>query len=41
MIGGALKVRIPNPHMGSGIDGSPVREILRQTGITVREWEEA
>ena len=41
MISGALKVRIPNPRMGSGIDDSPVREILRQTGITVREWDEA
>ena len=41
MIRGALKARIPNPQMGSGIDGSPVREILRQAGITVREWDEA
>ena len=41
MIKGPLKVRIPNPHGGSGIDGSLVKEILRQAGITVREWEDA
>ena len=38
MILGALKVRIPNPHRGGSIDGSLVSEILRQAGITVREW---
>ena len=41
MISGALKVRIPNPHKGSGIDGSLVSEILRQAGIAVREWNGA
>jgi predicted RNA binding protein YcfA (HicA-like mRNA interferase family) len=41
MIRGALKVRIPNPHRGSGIDGSLVKEILRQAGISAREWEGA
>jgi len=40
MINGALKVRIPNPHAGN-IDGSLVREILRQSGISVKDWERA
>jgi predicted RNA binding protein YcfA (HicA-like mRNA interferase family) len=40
MIRGALKVRIPNPHGRSDIDGSLVKEILRQAGIPAREWNE-
>jgi predicted RNA binding protein YcfA (HicA-like mRNA interferase family) len=38
---GTLKVRIPNPHQGSAVDGSLVREILRQAGIPVGQWEKA
>ncbi|MFN0104187.1 MAG: type II toxin-antitoxin system HicA family toxin [Bryobacteraceae bacterium] len=40
MMRDALKVRIPNPHSGNVIDGSLLSEILRQAGITIREWEE-
>ena len=41
MIRGVLKVRIPNPHGNSDIGGSLVKEILRQAGITLREWDAA
>ncbi|MGO9230863.1 MAG: type II toxin-antitoxin system HicA family toxin [Bryobacteraceae bacterium] len=37
---GTLKVRIPNPHQGA-VDGALVREILRQAGILLDEWEKA
>jgi hypothetical protein len=40
MARGTLKLRIPNPHR-SDISKSLVAEILRQAGITVKEWEEA
>jgi len=38
---GALKVRIPNPHKGGTIDGSLVKEVLRQAGIGTAEWDSA
>ena len=41
MVNGALKVRIPNPHKGSGISGALVSQILRQAGITESEWAAA
>lgn len=37
----SLKIRIPNPHGGSGIDASLIGEILRQAGISKSEWEAA
>jgi len=39
MIKGSHKIRIPNPHH-SDIDGSLLKEILRQAGISSTEWEE-
>lgn len=41
MAKGSLKIRIPNPHGGSGVDSSLVAEILRQAGISRREWDAA
>lgn len=41
MMKGARKVRIPNPHQGRSIDGSLVKEILRQAGITTDQWDKA
>ena len=38
---GELKIRIPNPHKRGNIDWSLVREILRQAGITVSDWDQA
>lgn len=38
---GPLKVRIPNPHKGDVIGGSPVREILRQASIKFDAWDAA
>jgi hypothetical protein len=38
MIKGALKVRIPNPHKSGSIDGSLVKEILRQAGLKIDQW---
>ena len=38
---GALKVRIPNPHKGGIVDGPMVREILRQAGISIDQWDNA
>ncbi len=35
-----LKIRIPNPHPGD-ISRHLVAEILRQAGISLKEWEEA
>jgi len=40
MIRGALKVRVPNPHIGD-ISASLVTEVLRQAGITNEEWAAA
>jgi hypothetical protein len=41
MIRSTLKVRIPNAHQGSTIGGPLVGEILRQAGISLKEWEAA
>ena len=39
MIKGKLKVHIPNPH-GKDISTSLVNEILKQAGISKKEWDE-
>ncbi len=39
MIRGTVTVRIPNPHPGD-IPLSLLGRILRQAGISRREWEE-
>jgi predicted RNA binding protein YcfA (HicA-like mRNA interferase family) len=36
---GELKVRIPTPHKSGIIDGALVKEILRQAGIKISDWE--
>jgi predicted RNA binding protein YcfA (HicA-like mRNA interferase family) len=36
---GSLKVRIPNPHKSGSIHASLLREILRQAGIQLDDWE--
>ena len=41
MMKGTLKVRIPNPHESNTIDGSLVKEILRQASIRLNQWEKA
>ena len=38
MIKGELKVRIPNPH-GKDISVSLVNEILKQAGISKKDWD--
>ena len=38
MVRGELKVRIPNPHKGD-ISQHLMAEILRQAGISTKEWE--
>jgi ribosomal protein S5 len=38
---GSLKVRIPNPHGSGAIDGSLLKEILRQAGIKLQDWRNA
>ncbi|TAN58297.1 type II toxin-antitoxin system HicA family toxin [Patescibacteria group bacterium] len=40
MIKKELKVRIPNPHKGD-VSKYLVSEILRQAGISSREWNDA
>jgi len=40
MIKGKQKVRIPNPHMGD-ISVGLLKEILRQAGISSRDWDRA
>jgi len=40
MIKGSHKIRIPNPHAGD-INVSLLKEILRQAGISSKEWEKA
>ncbi|MFA5933770.1 MAG: type II toxin-antitoxin system HicA family toxin [Candidatus Paceibacterota bacterium] len=37
MIKGSLKLRVPNPHHGD-ISKHLLSEILRQSGISVKEW---
>ena len=34
---GKFRLTIPNPH-GSQIDSVLIKEILKQAGITVKEW---
>jgi predicted RNA binding protein YcfA (HicA-like mRNA interferase family) len=38
MIKGDLKIRVPNPHRGD-IGTGLLREILRQAGISLENWE--
>ena len=40
MIKGEIKIHIPNPHRGD-ISKHLIAEILRQTGISTKEWENA
>jgi len=40
MIQGDTKVHIPNPHPGD-ISAGLVSEILRQAGISTRDWDNA
>ncbi|MBI5408152.1 MAG: type II toxin-antitoxin system HicA family toxin [Nitrospirae bacterium] len=40
MVKGQKKIRIPNPHGSSDIHISLVKEILRQAGISMEEWDE-
>lgn len=39
MIKGRKKIRIPNPHGSGDIHISLVKEILRQAGIDIDEWD--
>jgi len=41
MIKGRKKIRIPNPHKRKDIHVSLLREILRQSGISFKDWERA
>ncbi len=41
MIKGRKKIRIPNPHGSGDIHVSLVKELLRQAGLTNKEWEKA
>lgn len=36
---GGLKLRIPNPHQGGEIGVPLLGEILRQAGITGKDWD--
>lgn len=38
MVRDSFKIRIPNRHKGD-ISGALVKEILRQAGISNKEWE--
>lgn len=38
MVLGSLKLKIPNPHEGN-ISGALLSEILRQAGISRKDWE--
>ena len=40
MVKGSHKIRIPNPHLGD-INVSLLKEILRQAGIPLEEWDKA
>jgi hypothetical protein len=40
MVKGQLKVRLPNPHRGSGISDSLLKEILRQAEISTENWSQ-
>ncbi|MBI4727695.1 type II toxin-antitoxin system HicA family toxin [candidate division TA06 bacterium] len=39
MIKGELKLRVPNPHGSGDIGIDLLRQILRQAGISLVEWE--
>lgn len=39
MVRGQQKIRIPNPHRSGDVSISLVKEILRQAGITKKEWD--
>ncbi len=39
MVRGGLKLRIPNPHTGD-ISRPLISEILRQAGISPKEWND-
>ncbi|MDO8521548.1 MAG: type II toxin-antitoxin system HicA family toxin [bacterium] len=39
MVKGRLKVRISNPHHGD-ISSNLVSEVLRQAGISAKEWKQ-
>ena len=39
MVKGPVKVRIPNPHGSKEIHFSLLKEIIRQAGITLEEWD--
>ena len=41
MVKGRQKLRIPNSHGSGDVHISLIREILRQAGISVDEWEKA
>jgi len=41
MARGELKVRVPNPHGSGEISDSLLHEILRQAGISGKEWDKA
>ncbi|MEK9180425.1 MAG: type II toxin-antitoxin system HicA family toxin [Patescibacteria group bacterium] len=38
MVKDGIKVRVPNPHQGD-ISKHLISEILRQAGISTKEWE--
>ena len=40
MIKGRKKIHIPNPHGSGEIHISLIKEILRQAGINIQEWNE-
>ncbi len=40
IVKGSHKIRIPNPHLGD-IHVSLLKEILRQAGIPLEEWDKA
>ena len=40
MIKGRKKIHIPNPHGSDEIHISLIKEILRQAGINIQEWNE-
>ena len=41
MVKGRKKIRIPNPHGSGDIHMSLVKEILKQAGISDKDWEGA
>jgi predicted RNA binding protein YcfA (HicA-like mRNA interferase family) len=40
MVRGDLKVRVPNAHGSGEISESLLHEILRQAGISKKDWDE-